>query len=65
MKFASVLSCKFVEAFAAWGGRPGCSAQRPQRTPASASSSHAIVGPDQGVRCGRGRPPHFSYPCSI
>jgi outer membrane protein len=36
--------------FAMWG---------PQRTTdASSASSRVIVEPDQGVRCGRGRPPH-------
>src|ERR1700734_2769584 len=43
---------------AKWGGPPGCSAQCPRPTPSSAF--HACAEPDQGVRRGRGRPPHLS-----
>ena len=43
-----------IEEFTMWGGPPG-----PRPTPSSASS-RVIVEPDQGVRRGRGRPPHRS-----
>jgi hypothetical protein len=36
-----------------WGGPPG-----PRPTPSSASVCRAVAEPDQGVRSGRGRPPH-------
>src|SRR6476469_7794649 len=36
-----------------WGGPPG-----PPRTPTSACVSRDTTEPDQGVRRGRGRPPH-------
>ncbi len=45
------MSCFPWRRRAKWGGRP-----RPQPTPSSASG---FCMPDQGVRCGRGRPPHF------
>jgi ankyrin repeat protein len=53
MFWSSVLSCKFIEEPVMWGGPPG-----PRPTPPSASISCVMVGPDQGVRRGRGRPPH-------
>ncbi len=37
-----------------WGGPPG-----PRPTPPSASVQNAAAEPDQGVRRGRGRPPHY------
>src|ERR1700677_1683098 len=51
---ASVLSRKLIEEDAQWGGPPG-----PQPTPPSASVLSLLEEPDQGVRRGRGRPPHY------
>jgi hypothetical protein len=45
------VSCKLI---GKWGGRP-----RPRPTPSSASVLSVLEQPDQGVRRGRGRPPHF------
>ena len=42
---ASVLSCKFIEEFVMWGGRP-----RRGRRPRRPLVSRVMVGPDQGVR---------------
>jgi|CZKS01.1.fsa_nt_gi acyl transferase domain-containing protein/NAD(P)-dependent dehydrogenase (short-subunit alcohol dehydrogenase family)/acyl carrier protein len=50
---ASDLNPKVFEEFAKWGGPPG-----PRPTPTSVSVSPVMAEPDQGVRRGRGRPPH-------
>jgi len=46
----------FARLFMMWGGPPG-----PQPTPSSASALRTSVGPDQGVRRGRGRAPHSGF----
>src|SRR5208282_1952563 len=40
-----------------WGGPPG-----PRPTPSLATVSRVRAAPDQGVRSGRGRPPHRELP---
>jgi hypothetical protein len=50
---AGVVILRSVEKSPLWGGPPG-----PRPTPSSASVLSLMPGPDQGVRRGRGRPPH-------
>src|SRR6202453_1205910 len=55
----SVPSCKFIEEFITWGGRP-----RPRRTPWSGCAKRRETEADEGVGRGPGGPPYIADFCS-